>query len=62
MLRGMILGSLAFLAFFLVAGLGLGHAPVVGVYLAASLASAGTSWMAFLASRRLPSWPARSGA
>jgi hypothetical protein len=35
----------------------------VGVYLAASLASAGTSWLAFLATRnRLPFWPARFGA
>lgn len=64
LVRGIVLGSLAFLAFFLVAGLGLGNAaPAVGVYLAASLASAGTSWLAFLATRnRLPFWPARFGA
>jgi hypothetical protein len=51
LLRGIVLGALALLAFFLVAGLGLGKAPEVAVYLAASLASAGTSWMAFQATR-----------
>jgi len=59
LMRGIVLGALAFLAFFLVAGWGLGNAPAVGVYLAASLASAGTSWLAFLGTRnRLPFWPA----
>jgi hypothetical protein len=63
LVRGIALGSLATLAFFVVAGLGLGNAPVVAVYLAASLASLGTSWMAFLAARhRLPFWLARFGA
>ncbi|MDR3670450.1 MAG: hypothetical protein P4L36_06385 [Holophaga sp.] len=47
MMRGIVLGALALLAFFLVAGLCLGKAPMVLVYLAASMASAGTSWMAF---------------
>jgi hypothetical protein len=51
MLRGNVVGGLAFLAFFMVAGLGLGNAPVAAVYVAASVASAGTSWMSFLATR-----------
>ncbi|MDR3670606.1 MAG: hypothetical protein P4L36_07170 [Holophaga sp.] len=51
LLRGNVLGGLSFLAFFLVAGWGLRNAPAVGVYVVASMVSAGTSWMAFLATR-----------
>ena len=51
LLRANVLGSLAFIAFFLIAGGCLGHAPVVGVYGLAALASAGTGGAAFLASR-----------
>jgi hypothetical protein len=51
LLRANVLGSLAFISFFLIAGGGLGHLPVAGVYLLAALASVGTGGAAFLATR-----------
>jgi len=51
LLRGNVLGSLAFIAFFLVAGWGLEHGPLAAIYLAAALASVGTGGVVFLASR-----------
>ena len=52
LLRGNVLGSLAFIAFFLIVGRGLIHWPAAGVYPLAALASIGTGGAAFLASRR----------
>jgi len=51
LLRGNVLGSLAFIAFFLVTGWGLGHGTLAAIYLAAALASIGTGGVVFLASR-----------
>ena len=52
LLRGNVLGSLAFIAFFLVVGRGLIQWPAAGVYPLAALASIATGGAAFLASRR----------
>lgn len=52
LLRGNVLGSLAFIAFFLVAGWGLGHGTLAAIYLAATLASIGTGGVVFLATNR----------
>ena len=52
LLRGNVLGSLAFIAFFLVAGLGLGKGGLAVTYGLASLAALATSAATFLALRR----------
>ena len=52
LLRGNVAGGLAFVAFFLVVGLGLGRGPAPEVYILASLASIGTGALVFLAGRR----------
>ena len=51
LLRGNIAGALAFVAFFVVVGRGLGHGPVPAVYLLATLASLGTGAAVFLFGR-----------
>jgi hypothetical protein len=53
LLRGNVLGSLAFITFFLLAGWGLtGSWPLWGIYLLAALASIGTGGAAFLVNGR----------
>ena len=51
LLRGNVAGGLAFVAFFVVVGLGLGRGPLPAVYLMATLAALGTGAAVFLASR-----------
>jgi hypothetical protein len=63
LLRGVVVGSLAFITFFVIAGLGLGQNNLAAVYGLAALASVATSGAAFLAVRGRTRWfPAAFGA
>jgi hypothetical protein len=56
LLRGVVVGSLAFISFFVIAGLGLGRGSLAAVYGLAALGSLATSGAAFLAVRGRARW------